>query len=151
MDNRSPYATRCLSALAALGRVVLGIFENRRDEGELGSTGEVADREDRAQRLVKPRNIAGGLVRTQELLIAFALNLDQVRHLNHFVNVTEDLADPLFRRARYLPGRSEEHTSELQSLMRNSYAVFCLKKKNTICMKHATKTHLTARHKVINL
>src|SRR3546814_7612883 len=29
-----------------------------------------------------------------------------------------------------LPGRSEEHTSELQSLMRISYAVFCLKKKN---------------------
>src|SRR3546814_4948726 len=27
-------------------------------------------------------------------------------------------------------GRSEEHTSELQSLMRNSYAVFCLKQKN---------------------
>src|SRR3546814_9017665 len=27
--------------------------------------------------------------------------------------------------------RSEEHTSELQSLMRNSYAVFCLKKKQT--------------------
>src|SRR3546814_8692453 len=32
--------------------------------------------------------------------------------------------------------RSEEHTSELQSLMRISYAVFCLKKKNTI--KHHT-------------
>src|SRR3546814_4285598 len=30
--------------------------------------------------------------------------------------------------------RSEEHTSELQSLMRTSYAVFCLKKKN----KHMT-------------
>src|SRR3546814_9070754 len=31
------------------------------------------------------------------------------------------------------PGpRSEEHTSELQSLMRNSYAVFCLKKKKNI-------------------
>src|SRR3546814_8909129 len=29
------------------------------------------------------------------------------------------------------PPRSEEHTSELQSLMRISYAVFCLKKKNT--------------------
>src|SRR3546814_7778522 len=28
--------------------------------------------------------------------------------------------------------RSEEHTSELQSLMRNSYAVFCLKKKKRI-------------------
>src|SRR3546814_10777022 len=29
-----------------------------------------------------------------------------------------------------IAGRSEEHTSELQSLMRISYAVFCLKKKN---------------------
>src|SRR3546814_10638245 len=33
-------------------------------------------------------------------------------------------------------GRSEEHTSELQSLMRISYAVFCLKKKNR--KKHTT-------------
>src|SRR3546814_3870947 len=32
--------------------------------------------------------------------------------------------------AAFSPGRSEEHTSELQSLMRISYAVFCLKKKN---------------------
>src|SRR3546814_5042305 len=32
--------------------------------------------------------------------------------------------------------RSEEHTSELQSLMRNSYAVFCLKKKITIQTLH---------------
>src|SRR3546814_3915944 len=35
----------------------------------------------------------------------------------------------LIRRARRQGGRSEEHTSELQSLMRISYAVFCLKKK----------------------
>src|SRR3546814_10210391 len=39
------------------------------------------------------------------------------------------------------PARSEEHTSELQSLMRNSYAVFCLQKK-----KHTTKTHHIHRH-----
>src|SRR3546814_7541428 len=32
--------------------------------------------------------------------------------------------------------RSEEHTSELQSLMRISYAVFCLKKKKTQIKKH---------------
>src|SRR3546814_5010641 len=32
-------------------------------------------------------------------------------------------------------GRSEEHTSELQSLMRTSYAVFCLKKKTTFKSK----------------
>src|SRR3546814_7865719 len=31
----------------------------------------------------------------------------------------------------YSPSRSEEHTSELRSLMRISYAVFCLKKKKT--------------------
>src|SRR3546814_3401945 len=34
--------------------------------------------------------------------------------------------------------RSEEHTSELQSLMRISYAVFCLKKKNTTNSTHDT-------------
>src|SRR3546814_7661892 len=38
--------------------------------------------------------------------------------------------------------RSEEHTSELQSLMRISYAVFCLKKKNKTKHKDVTKkTH----------
>src|SRR3546814_9279888 len=36
--------------------------------------------------------------------------------------------------------RSEEHTSELQSLMRISYAVFCLKKKNTTTTKQASWT-----------
>src|SRR3546814_6911451 len=34
--------------------------------------------------------------------------------------------------ARHARWRSEEHTSELQSLMRTSYAVFCLKKKQLI-------------------
>src|SRR3546814_5130099 len=45
----------------------------------------------------------------------------------------------------FLGYRSEEHTSELQSLMRNSYAVFCLKKKkntHTNTTKHIkTPTH----------
>src|SRR3546814_6636363 len=36
--------------------------------------------------------------------------------------------------------RSEEHTSELQSLMRISYAVFCLKKKKTIKKNHNQNT-----------
>src|SRR3546814_5714850 len=43
--------------------------------------------------------------------------------------------------------RSEEHTSELQSLMRISYAVFCLKKKKN--QKHTdrtTATHSQYRH-----
>src|SRR3546814_5160543 len=39
------------------------------------------------------------------------------------------------------PDRSEEHTSELQSLMRISYAVFCLKKKNHTTPKHYKTIH----------
>src|SRR3546814_5145146 len=42
--------------------------------------------------------------------------------------------------------RSEEHTSELQSLMRISYAVFCLKKKK----KNKRKTHLRIKTKKNN-
>src|SRR3546814_4465197 len=43
----------------------------------------------------------------------------------------------LLRRGGTILGRSEEHTSELQSLMRISYAVFCLKnKKNKYSTKH---------------
>src|SRR3546814_2498126 len=38
---------------------------------------------------------------------------------------------PRVRCDKSIDKRSEEHTSELQSLMRTSYAVFCLKKKNT--------------------
>src|SRR3546814_5554164 len=40
-----------------------------------------------------------------------------------------------------LSRRSEEHTSELQSLMRISYAVFCLKKQT-----HSTQTNTTTHH-----
>src|SRR3546814_6576553 len=40
----------------------------------------------------------------------------------------DDYADPS-QPVRIDPARSEEHTSELQSLMRISYALFCLKKK----------------------
>src|SRR3546814_1845299 len=49
--------------------------------------------------------------------------------------VDHDVVDDRQRRHQAFPvecqmSRSEEHTSELQSLMRISYAVFCLKKKN---------------------
>src|SRR3546814_9019911 len=54
------------------------------------------------------------------ILTRFALL--RANHRNH-----PPLAPVPFARVRH--GRSEEHTSELQSLMRISYAVFCLKKK----------------------
>src|SRR3546814_10184730 len=47
--------------------------------------------------------------------------------------------------AESVHNRSEEHTSELQSLMRISYAVFCLKKKNKTIKRprprHSSHTH----------
>src|SRR3546814_1544089 len=62
----------------------------------------------------------------------------QQRNAPHMITAAD--AGAANRKAHLLPktrlrinagreGRSEEHTSELQSLMRNSYAVFCLKKK----------------------
>src|SRR3546814_5457174 len=55
-------------------------------------------------------------------------------------------------------GRSEEHTSELQSLMRSSYAVFCLKKKTNTktnqyihkCEQSLTKTLTCAQYEIVN-
>src|SRR3546814_10858402 len=52
------------------------------------------------------------------------------------------IAGPVFRYKDLAGQRSEEHTSELQSLMRISYAVFCLKKKNQIRLNKKYKlTH----------
>src|SRR3546814_3370636 len=44
-------------------------------------------------------------------------------------------------------GRSEEHTSELQSLMRISYAVFCLKQKIKVFSNIETHRHITGNYK----
>src|SRR3546814_8095307 len=57
------------------------------------------------------------------------MNFDLPPEIAEIQSVTSNLVRSLLR---YEPKfhRSEEHTSELQSLMRISYAVFCLKKKN---------------------
>src|SRR3546814_4444276 len=52
--------------------------------------------------------------------------LEDLSCLNQIEVLNGDVRDPHYCKAIT---RSEEHTSELQSLMRNSYAVFCLKKK----------------------
>src|SRR3546814_3579279 len=54
---------------------------------------------------------------------------------DRFVGV-EECRDMRLQQRILKIGRSEEHTSELQSLMRISYAVFCLKKKKTIIDIH---------------
>src|SRR3546814_1480487 len=67
-----------------------------------------------------------------------AVGLAVAAHVDHRARQLLDIVDRLGVRGRdqrerpaFRPGRSEEHTSELQSLMRISYAVFCLKKKKT--------------------
>src|SRR3546814_8765564 len=62
--------------------------------------------------------------------------------LSHFGTLSVHLTTvPLWSRCSKASGRrSEEHTSELQSLMRISYAVFCLKKKNNITV-HTQNEH----------
>src|SRR3546814_8145136 len=59
----------------------------------------------------------------------------QVRGMQQADFPLQEFWSPLQRK------RSEEHTSELQSLMRISYAVFCLKKKNNNKKEH-TKIHI---------
>src|SRR3546814_5261640 len=61
------------------------------------------------------------------------LSVDSDR-LSRALTATPDAIEAMFAKGSAATGdglRSEEHTSELQSLMRNSYAVFCLTKKTT--------------------
>src|SRR3546814_5140880 len=66
---------------------------------------------------------------------------DAVRHLDrvrHQPAGRPGAAPPVVVQPGHRQRRSEEHTSELQSLMRISYAVFCLKKKRTNNTAHTT-------------
>src|SRR3546814_3631964 len=61
----------------------------------------------------------------------FEFELADPAHLDSLLSTLRSI-DSVYEAYRVVPGqggRSEEHTSELQSLMRISYAVFCLKKK----------------------
>src|SRR3546814_3664742 len=74
-----------------------------------------------------------------------ALKADNKLLLDRFVPIIACLTDlptaeRLFQTLGTSP-RSEEHTSELQSLMRISYAVFCLKKKKITRNKNIIITH----------
>src|SRR3546814_3477958 len=59
------------------------------------------------------------------------IGADQVRIVAQRLDLARPAGDEQAIGGTDAQARSEEHTSELQSLMRISYAVFCLKKKNT--------------------
>src|SRR3546814_2103361 len=70
--------------------------------------------------------VLAALAMQAHLASTIALHRNGLHHVGHAAWVVPLIAGRLSGL-----GRSEEHTSELQSLMRISYAVFCLKKKNT--------------------
>src|SRR3546814_4467537 len=68
--------------------------------------------------------------------------INRISLANHLIDLGFDQSLSLFL-------RSEEHTSELQSLMRISYAVFCLKKKNNQSLLKLIKSNNTHQTKLI--
>src|SRR3546814_10702744 len=101
-DTLFPYTTLFRSAFADMGAQIDEAGHQHRARRDIGAAPH-----DRAGN--------GAKARLPEIVLAPALELR--RHL----------VPPMGGEAR--PARSEEHTSELQSLMRNSYAVFCIKTK----------------------
>src|SRR3546814_3874663 len=99
-----------------------------------------------------PLNTAGQVGRPAHLVNGVAADpLDDSAFLWCQVPVPAELLQHGHRELRIAVGqlralrvRSEEHTSELQSLMRISYAVFCLKKKKhkNIKYNHHTNNHM---------
>src|SRR3546814_6939674 len=73
----------------------------------------------------------------RRLLAPKPVRLELVKVSRDAQQATLDLASGCAKHAR---DRSEEHTSELQSLMRISYAVCCLKKKTNIKNEHHVAT-----------
>src|SRR3546814_7065645 len=85
--------------------------------------------EDVAAIILEPVQGEGGFhVAPRELLTA----LRDICDRHGIVLVADEVQSGFARTGR----RSEEHTSELQSLMRISYAVFCLKKKKNTLQTH---------------
>src|SRR3546814_6065687 len=107
-DTRCPYTTLFRSVLDTLLRCVIraGTFQRSQIAQQVGA----ADRLQLCQRRID------ALGRVQHLAEAFGTECKIIVGLRRFA------LEPVGE-------RSEEHTSELQSLMRISYAVFCLKKK----------------------
>src|SRR3546814_10118528 len=76
--------------------------------------------------------------------VALAANHPAIHVLRHMAD-RRNLADLVKILVAALGGRSEEHTSELQSLMRKSYAVFCLKKKIHIYILNQSQPDTTCQ------
>src|SRR3546814_6348731 len=111
----------------------------RRDTNARGAAGQFGH-DDLGVDAIGEHMAVVAIARDDAVLVAVERRLEPDRHrflADIQVAKAADQAEPV-----KLPRlRSEEHTSELQSLMRISYAVFCLKKKNTIKPSTTTIKH----------
>src|SRR3546814_1690155 len=127
-DTLFPYTTLFRSQVAALRIVVAAL--------QIGDEAPVGGRPHRAQRRAVERGIGEQAFESQRLrLDPIARGGGERGHSDrqcHCQSAQPRLSAHMSSRlAQPCTPRSEEHTSELQSLMRHPYAVFCLKKKKT--------------------
>src|SRR3546814_3949651 len=95
----------------------------------------------RADQLLVDRGLAESRTRAQALILAGLAFVGDRKIDKAGQQIAADAE--LSVKGRDHPWRSEEHTSELQSLMRISYAVFCLKKKKQTNTSHQNITENT--------
>src|SRR3546814_5860138 len=95
----------------------------------------------RSYRVARQRFLGGRRERGSEQHAGQRQAGDGVAEAFHFTSLAQ--RNPRLAVCSRRRARSEEHTSELQSLMRISYAVFCLKKKNNCTSSHTITQHYT--------
>src|SRR3546814_7542192 len=136
-------------------KVIAGPIEDRSDNTTrflvIGRASFPPSGNDRTSLMVSIRDQPGALYRILEPLARRDISMNRIEsrpdhgalwRYAFFIDVGGHAEEsPLKDALAEIDDRSEEHTSELQSLMRISYAVFCLKKKNQICTKKHTKQH----------
>src|SRR3546814_1965854 len=106
-------------------------FLNTADEAEIADVLYHYGEEPKSRRIARAIVAARPVERTGQLAGIVR------KAVGHKPGARKDPATRTFQAIRI--HRSEEHTSELQSLMRTSYAVFCLKKKKT---RHTQNTEM---------
>src|SRR3546814_6366852 len=133
----------CSSDLEILRALLQERFGNHPHVGEIRGRGYfvgielVADRAGKAtfdparatHQRVKQAAMDRGLICYPTGGAADGVRGDHVIVAPPYITTDAELAEIVERLGEAIDARSEEHTSELQSLMRISYAVFCLKKK----------------------
>src|SRR3546814_5028501 len=99
----------------------------------------------RDSRPIDVEPLVPAIIRTPSPSLDYCQNLrrEGFIELNQIDSVHSLRREDPSRRRGQMEGRSEEHTSELQSLMRISYAVFCLKKKNKPTKHLSLRTNKT--------